>query len=859
MSEKLYFMPWVRRGMGSNIALIDLGQTSLPADIDIPAKIDIDGEVAERTLSLRGPTHAKAISDQQIARRYPAPGTADAEYDYFPHIEFSAQDLPWVLSPTMADSSGKLRPWVLLICVENSKCTLSSSSVGVPSQLLVNSKELPDPAETWAWGHLQSVVPFATIQSAIDAAGGRVISRLVCPRRLQPGKSYRAAVVNGWKLAADQLIPSWGDTSKDVTLDVFDTWTFSTGDAGSFEELCERLAPVPAKTLTLGANPMDIQDLGILDTFAGEDEIIVDYTGALLDAGTTPKPLPPGEEAAYLADLTKHLDQSRQRPVVKLSDPDPVVTAPRYGEYAIGHDVPLKAGQWYSELNLSPRRRTAAGIGAGIVRKNQERYMARAWDQVGPIREANRVINTSRLQAEIGRTWKQKVDTLNDFEKLSILRPQASFVRDSADTPIRRKIRTSSLPTGILSPSFMRRIRPSSVSAKTLNSDAYYRVIPGQEPSNKSRPNWRAGLVTQLKTPLLRRRAGIGVVKHSSGTRLTDMRRFSVLGLPIPHVPVLQVALSDTFRLTQDSKRVIQRLKPVKTSRKRLENRISGLATLLADSSDEELPTQIQAYPEIDDALVWDVMEMSTELVSPGINDFPQNAVRLLEAEPGFVAAVLAGANHEFTRELLWREYPARPGGTAFKRFWDRPDPTLSDIRDMQDWPLKSPLSDLGTAGVETAVLLVRGDLIRQYPGVRILLLGPKDSVAQEPSFVGRIPSDIRFLGFDVPDLKDLTSADSEYKIIFEEPPGEPRFGLDAVSDHSAQTLSTYNDLAWNQIEPVDATYLRIADQAALSSNTMLRKEARWGLNAAHMALATYQRPYRRVFWARDLLGESAK
>jgi hypothetical protein len=554
-------------------------------------------------------------------------------------------------------------------------------------------------------------------------------------------------------------------------------------------------------------------------------------------------------------DLTEHLNQSRQRPVVKMSDPDPVVTAPRYGEYAVGHDVPVETGTWYPELNLSARRRAAAGIGARIVRKNQERYMAQAWDQVGPIREVNRVINTSRLQAEIGRSWKTRIDKLDAFEKLAVLRPQASFARDTSGTPIRRKIRGSTLPTGIVSPVFARAIRPAGVASKSLNATLYFELNAGEERPQYQRPLWKAGLFQHLNTPASRKRTGLGEFKRSSGIRITDNRRFIALGLPIPPVPVSKAPPPAPLNLTGDARRVMRRINPVKDVRTRLESRITGLAPLLAGGSRNELPTRVQSYPEFDDALIWDVMEMSTDLVSPGIREFPQNAVRLLVADPGFVASVLAGANHEFARELLWREYPAQPGGTAFRRFWDRPDRSAKDIDEMRAWPLKTPLSDLGAAGGETAVLLVRGDLIRQYPGVRILLLDPMGSVAQEPSFVGRIPPDIRFLGFDVPDLEALTAPDGGYKIIFEEPPGEPRFGLDTVSQYSAKQLPTYNDLAWNQIVPSDAAHLAIAPQTALASNSKLRKEARWGLNAAHMALATYQRPFRRVFWARDLLG----
>ena len=59
---------------------------------------------------------------------------------------------------------------------------------------------------------------------------------------------------------------------------------------------------------------------------------------------------------------------------------------------------------------------------------------------------------------------------------------------------------------------------------------------------------------------------------------------------------------------------------------------------------------------------MWSLVELSPELLLPGVDLFPNNAVRVVETNPAFVAAFLAGANHEMTRELLWREYPADIG-----------------------------------------------------------------------------------------------------------------------------------------------------------------------------------------------------
>ena len=298
MTETLYFYPWLRRGLGLGIA--DLEQDSLgnvPLGAEITASIELEGEAAPitHTMLLKGPDHAKSISPDQIARRYPEAGTGDAEYGYFPHIEFTAPDLPWVLSPKSANettslnnSDSRLRPWIGLICVETSRATLTPQTQKSPQRLTVFTGDLPDITESWAWAHTQSAIEAANIQSAVDNASSAVLSRLICPRKLQAGKQYRAAVVNLWRATETELVPAWTEDLTDVELDVFTTWTFSTGNIGSFEELCERLKPVPEGTLSLGAYDMDIKKLGLLDTFKSEENKIIDYTGALLDAGVKP-------------------------------------------------------------------------------------------------------------------------------------------------------------------------------------------------------------------------------------------------------------------------------------------------------------------------------------------------------------------------------------------------------------------------------------------------------------------------------------------------------------------------------------------------------------------------------------------
>ena len=165
MSAPLYFLPWLRRGIG--LALANPTRAGRAAARRARRRVGetVDETPGPATLALRPPDHATGIDPTQIIRRYPAPDTVDAEYGYFPLIELSAPDLPWVLTPAAADDDadagldGPLRPWLVLVCVEDAAAELVPGADGRPARLLVAAEQLPDLAESYAWAHVQSIVP----------------------------------------------------------------------------------------------------------------------------------------------------------------------------------------------------------------------------------------------------------------------------------------------------------------------------------------------------------------------------------------------------------------------------------------------------------------------------------------------------------------------------------------------------------------------------------------------------------------------------------------------------------------------------------------------------------------------------
>ena len=83
------------------------------------------------------------------------------------------------------------------------------------------------------------------------------VSRLICPRRLQPNQRYVACLVPAFDLGMQRGLgltpngttakPAWeGHSPGEVKLPLYFHWQFSTGPAGDFESLARNLTPMKA-------------------------------------------------------------------------------------------------------------------------------------------------------------------------------------------------------------------------------------------------------------------------------------------------------------------------------------------------------------------------------------------------------------------------------------------------------------------------------------------------------------------------------------------------------------------------------------------------------------------------------------
>jgi hypothetical protein len=264
--------------------------------------------------------------------------------------------------------------------------------------------------------------------------------------------------------------------------------------------------------------------------------------------------------------------------------------------------------------------------------------------------------------------------------------------------------------------------------------------------------------------------------------------------------------------------------------------------------------TEAWAYPRIDLPMYKPLTNISSELFLPNINLIEQNSISLLETNQKFIESYMVGLNHEFARELLWREYPTDQRGSYFRQFWDvssflntknlEDDALRESLYDIPKLHLWSKFSKLGDHDhreqpgekEEEVVLVIRGELLKRYPTAVIYAHKaawqlkqdgtinktlPREPVkltpAQEenpprdllktPLYEAKVDPDIYFFGFDLtakeaqgakgdePDAKDRPG----WFFVIKERPGEPRFGLD-ISRPANEPFNTWNDLAWTDV-----------------------------------------------------------
>ncbi len=315
-------------------------------------------------------------------------------------------------------------------------------------------------------------------------------------------------------------------------------------------------------------------------------------------------------------------------------------------------------------------------------------------------------------------------------------------------------------------------------------------------------------------------------------------------------------------------------------------------------------PVPVMAHPVFSEPMYRPLRDISSDLLVPNLHLISNNTISLMGTNQRFIESYMVGLNHEMGRELLWREFPTDQRGSYFRQFWDvgdtvnrNPNKTaaqieeeLLDITKMHTWEGSTDLGShenrplpSGSEAESRLVLVIRGDLLKKYPTaviyaqeamwdkdeespegspIRVLNNSDPNNAIKVPIFKAEIEPDVYFLGFDLTETVAKGSADPQaakpgWFFVIQERPGEPRFGLDNLSDDSPPTPTKWNELAWEHLKNFDGLdFIDLNFNAPINTNITESPDADfiWGRNAADMAYILHQDPVMVAFHGADML-----
>jgi hypothetical protein len=599
--------------------------------------------------------------------------------------------------------------------------------------------------------------------------------------------------------------------------------------------------------------------------------------------------------------------------------------------HTIAGETPAPA--WLRSLNVDPRDRAAAAAGARAVQANQEALVHSAWQQLGDVESANRRLRELQLaRAAATSLHRRHLSAMGAPELVQTLGPAASRLRMAAAT-LHGEAHRSVLPDAALGATFRKLTRPTARLTRSATTTPAGRIdAMAPLSSGELRPMVaRAapdGAVLAAGMNQLTGGAGGAVVPGSGGLvvsgdflpRLTELatvrtrppripaiiarpssglvfRRRIDDDLEVPDDPVLddpgdiadpevprrfQLAIEAslphlTFQVAAPTQNpvlaldtvaaaAIEATRPAARAATRAASRVA-VPTGITRPPDPLAP--IRGAPAFPVPLVDLLGVVDREYVLPGLQDVEANTVGLVEVNRRFVEAALVGANHELAAELAWRLYPVERRATFFRRFWARP-PGEFDIPAIGEWPEPSDLGDNAFGSREgELILIVRGDLVRRYPGTviyaaqatfaggRRTLVDPPIEV--HPTLSASLAPDVMLRGFPLTEAQvrggdpdPLSNPTAGWFFIIASQPTEPRFGLD-VAD-ATKPLTDRKSLNWAHLGPGgELSAVTHATVGALANPAL--GPLTWGRDAAQQAAITLQDPVRIVVHGRHLLG----
>jgi hypothetical protein len=481
------FLSWLRRGVGTAIEPRE-SDAVVDARVKVPVTVAFNaGSLsASVPLELFGAGEVTGFDVRAVVRTWPRPDVFDAESNYFPLIEFDQPDLPWRLTPVRAEATDRLRPWLALVAVKETEAALApATGRGIPPVLTVDSAaSLPDLSQAWAWSHSQvsgdTELSPGELAQLLGQQPWRVMSRIVCPRQLEPETTYLACLVPalergrlaGLRLpvpdSVSGLEPAWSADALGIRLPVYHQWRFRTAGAGDFEALVRRLVPRVLPP-TVGIRDMDVSNPGGALANVPAHDAPLGLEGALKAVTTQSTLWPPSPTRTRFVDRLKTL-LNLPATLLGAGTQTPALTPPLYGRWHAAQET-LEPGQpppWFQELNQDPRLRVTAGLGTLVVQQEQRSLMNEAWRQIENIKKINEELCLAQLARALAeRLHLRHVATAGAAEVMQLTAPVHARIKASPLT-IAAVVGKSPIPAGVLQGQLRRVTRPAGPLLKRI-------------------------------------------------------------------------------------------------------------------------------------------------------------------------------------------------------------------------------------------------------------------------------------------------------------------------------------------------------------------------------------------------------
>jgi hypothetical protein len=1045
------FLPWLRRGIANKLQTpAGAGASRAAVSMSFAAASDTGRkDVPPIIVHLVGPGDITGMEARQIIRTEPRAGVSDFEPNYLAAIDFYDEDFPWRYSPLAPDTNlHRLAPWLLLAVLKDGEFTRRSLPDRPLTSFVLTAGArrgdiFPVAGQEWAFAHahINAAVPGAAtvpdltqLGALLDANPDAGYTRLIAPRKLDPNTSYTAFLVPAFEVGRkaglgepvadtdDGTARAWDGAAEEFP--IYFEWSFRTGVAGDFESLVRALVPRDMDP-RVGIRDMDVAHPGFgIDQAHNPPDDLVGLEGALLAPTTVRKGLAAGSDFAAQAQAVLNAPAAARAD----GDADPLVAPPIYGCWHAQVDrvtAGLDNPDWVNGLNLDPRYRAGAGLGARVIRANQEKYVRAAWEQIGDVISVNHKIRRAQLAGKAAAAqYAKSFATLPLESALAVAAPVFPKVLGSPTT-LAAMVKSSRLPRASVSPALRRQTRARGRLVKRLivpatRAAAMTELVNGLNAGRLSAapPRPAAGGATLEDTNdtvaaagaggatgrlllllllialavvalllgllaaaaivaiaaaaaavLIARAAGQADTTTAAGaSRLLSMAGLSPAELaversspsyafagastdatlppaaPAPVPPVVAGdnpaaadmrralvtfggALTRTVALpppkaaldvAQVHQRTLAALEPQRAIAARFAplfrvgavDAITFAATRYPVRHPPRNPDALQEvmnYPDIKDAMYAPLGDISSEYFLPNLRLVPNNTISLLKPNQTFIESYLVGLNHEFARELLWREYPTDQRGSYFRQFWDVAgfvdtqgrdakmlSEDLKDIPPIHQWLAASALGthDKRQTQGDQVVLVIRGDLLKRYPNTfiyaqkavwgtgeranRLVLADetgevfattPNDPRLRFPLYRARIAPDVHFVGFDLsldeargdPRLDETAAARAVvgdnlgWFFVLQEAVGEPRFGLD-VDAPIEPSPDMWDNLAWVNVDLSAGQAIDLAKPFVSAPAGANPQGVNWGANAADMAFIFYQDPVLVAVHGRNML-----